>query len=164
MTINDLNGFSTEEFVQTLGSIFEHSPWVAKAAHNTRPYANVAHLHASMLEAVLNASQDQQLALIRSHPDLGAKLKMTQESIGEQAGVGLDKLVPELFERFSNLNARYRQKFGFPFIVAVRNHTRQSILENFELRLHNTPQQEQQAALREIGEIARFRLEDLLSA
>jgi 2-oxo-4-hydroxy-4-carboxy-5-ureidoimidazoline decarboxylase len=158
----DLNAMSTEDFVNALGAIFEHSPWVARAVAPDRPFQSLRELHAAMVQAVQGAGHGLQLELIRSHPDLGAKLKMTDQSLSEQSGAGLDRLSPELFERFNRLNDAYKSRFGFPFIIAVRNHTRTSILEQFEQRGLNDADLERQTALLEIAEIARFRLEDFI--
>ena len=162
MKLEDLNAQTPEDFTSSLSTIFEHSPWVPAAVAAQRPFADVTALHAAMVQAVQGAGEPRQLELIRAHPDLGARLKMSTESVSEQAGVGLDRLSPELFERFSGLNAQYKERFGFPFIIAVRNHTRESILAAFEQRVHHDAPTELETALREIAEIARFRLEDLL--
>jgi 2-oxo-4-hydroxy-4-carboxy-5-ureidoimidazoline decarboxylase len=105
------------------------------------------------------SGQDAQLALIQAHPDLGSKAKMAASSIAEQAGAGLDRLSPEEFERFQRLNQAYKDRFGFPFIVAVKNHTKASILQTFEERLQNSYGEEVQRAIAEIAQITRFRLE-----
>lgn len=162
ISLSSLNAVPEEDFVDALRAIFEHSPWVAASVAPARPFSSLRELHAAMVQAVRGAGLEQQLALIRAHPDLGARLKMTDQSVMEQSGVGLDRLSPELFERFTRLNDAYRSRFGFPFIIAVRNHTRQSILEHFELRLQNDADRERETALHEITEIARFRLEDLI--
>ncbi len=162
VSLSDLNTMPTDDFVDALGAIFEHSPWVARAVWRNRPFSSVQDLHAAMVRAVQNAGHGPQLELIRSHPDLGAKLKMTEQSLSEQAGAGLDRLSPELFTRFTDLNDAYKSRFGFPFIIAVRKHTRTSILEQFERRVLNDADLEHQTALLEIAQIARFRLEDLI--
>jgi 2-oxo-4-hydroxy-4-carboxy-5-ureidoimidazoline decarboxylase len=162
LSLEDLNAMSTEDFANTLGAIFEHSPWVAHTVSMARPFPSIHDLHTAMVQVVQDAEPEAQLRLIRAHPDLGARLRMSQESVLEQSGLGLDRLSPELFERFTHLNTAYRQRFGFPFIIAVRNHTRDSILAHFEARLNNTTEQERQAALHEIAQIARFRLGDLV--
>jgi 2-oxo-4-hydroxy-4-carboxy-5-ureidoimidazoline decarboxylase len=162
MTLEDLNAQTPETFTAHLGRIFEHSPWVPETVAAQRPFSSVTVLHAAMVQAVAAAGPARQLELICAHPDLGSRLRMSDESVGEQAGVGLDRLTPALFERFSSLNTQYRARFGFPFIVAVRNHTRDSILKAFETRLHHDANTERDTALREIAEIARFRLFDLL--
>jgi 2-oxo-4-hydroxy-4-carboxy-5-ureidoimidazoline decarboxylase len=164
VSLADVNAMPADDFVNALGAIFEHSPWVARTVAPSRPFSSVQELHAAMVQAVGDAGPGPQLELIRAHPDLGAKLKMTDQSVSEQAGAGLDRLSPELFERFNRLNDAYKSRFGFPFIIAVGHHTRASILEQFERRLGNDADRERETALLEIAEIARFRLLDLLEA
>jgi OHCU decarboxylase len=109
------------------------------------------------------ASDDEKLALIRAHPDLGEKVGLlTEHSKREQSGLGLDRLAPDEYQRFMATNAAYREKFGIPFVVCVREHTKESILENADARLGNTREQEIETALGEIAKIARLRLEDAL--
>jgi 2-oxo-4-hydroxy-4-carboxy-5-ureidoimidazoline decarboxylase len=154
----ELNQMSQEEFVKILGAVFEDMPAIARRVWHQRPFADVTQLHQSMVEIVKNMSRDRQLTLIRAHPDLGSKAKMAQASVQEQAGVGLDRLTLQEYDRFQSLNQAYKDKFGIPFIVAVKNHTKTSILEAFERRLENTVDVEMARAIAEIGEIARFRL------
>lgn len=156
--IAELNEMSQEEFVAALGAIFEETPAIAYQAWEKRPFADVASLHQQMVDVVKAMSRDEQLALIRVHPDLGSKAKMAEASVQEQSGVGLERLNPEEYERFQGLNRMYKEKFSFPFIVAVRNHTKNSILTAFEHRLENTVDQEFEQALTEIFQIAHFRL------
>ena len=155
----ELNQMSQEAFTEALAAIFEHSPAVARRTWDDRPFASTADLHAKMVAAVNSMTREEKLALIQAHPDLGSKAKMAVASVNEQAGAGLDRLSVAEFDRFQFLNREYREKFGFPFIVAVKNHTKTSILEAFERRLDNSPEAEIQQALAEIYEIARFRLE-----
>lgn len=160
-TLDKLNSLPADGFVQALGDVFEHAPWVAEAAAAARPFPTVAALHAAMLDAVMAATADTQLAFIRAHPELGSKVRradITADSQAEQGSLGLDRLSDEEFSRFSRLNAAYRDKFGFPFIICVRRHTRDSILRNFERRLANDAETERQTALDEIGLITRLRL------
>jgi 2-oxo-4-hydroxy-4-carboxy-5-ureidoimidazoline decarboxylase len=164
MTLDQLNQIPEIEFISSLAAIFEHSPWVAEQVVAERPFSSLEHLHSAMVNTVKNATLETQLMLIRAHPDLGAKLKMSQQSVSEQAGLGLDRLSQTEFERFSSLNTAYREKFGFPFIVAVRNHTKASILEQFVIRLEHTAQLEIQTALEQIAVIAKFRLRDLIAS
>jgi 2-oxo-4-hydroxy-4-carboxy-5-ureidoimidazoline decarboxylase len=163
MTLDQLNQISETEFVSSLAAIFEHSPWVAENVVLERPFSSLESLHAAMVNIVNTSPLETQLTLIRAHPDLGAKLKMSQQSVSEQAGLGLDRLNQSEFERFSSLNTAYREKFDFPFIVVVRNHTRASILEQFVIRLENTVELEIETALEEIYKIAKFRLQDLIA-
>jgi 2-oxo-4-hydroxy-4-carboxy-5-ureidoimidazoline decarboxylase len=163
MNLKQLNQMSETEFISSLAAIFEHSPWVAKNVVSERPFSSLESLETEMVNAVKTAPLETQLTLIRAHPDLGAKLKMSEQSVSEQAGLGLDRLSQTEFEHFSSLNNAYREKFGFPFIVAVRNHSRASVLENFVMRLENTVELEVETALEEIAIIAKFRLQDLIT-
>lgn len=157
-SLTQLNQMSQEAFVEALGAVFEDTPAIAHQAWNQHPFANVADLHQKMVGVVQAMSQDEQLALIRAHPDLGSKAKMAAASVQEQAGAGLAQLTPEEYERFDLLNQTYKQKFGFPFMIAVKHHTKSSILKAFELRLKNTVSAEMTQSLTEITEIARLRL------
>lgn len=161
-SIADLNHMSQEEFVAALGAVFEDTPKITQIVWNDRPFRNGTELHQKMVAVVQAMSEDEQLALICAHPDLGSKAKMAEASVQEQSGVGLDRLSANEFERFHQLNQRYRDTFGFPFIIAVKNHTKASILEAFEQRLQHDRATEQQQALTEITHIARFRLESLI--
>jgi 2-oxo-4-hydroxy-4-carboxy-5-ureidoimidazoline decarboxylase len=163
-TLDQLNGADRASFVGVLGAIFEHAPWVAERAFAARPFATVADLHEAMIAAVAGADVAEQLALIGGHPELAGKVAragaMTAQSVSEQGSLGLDRLSDAEFARFEGLNAAYRQRFGFPFIICVRRHTRDSILDSFERRLANSPEAERAAALAEIGLITRLRLVD----
>lgn len=160
--IAELNQMSQEAFVEVLGTVFENTPKIASQTWYQRPFTNITDLHQKMVEVVNAMSSDEQLALIRAHPDLGSKAKMAPVSVQEQAGVGLDRLTAEDYERFQSLNQAYKDKFGFPFIIAVKNHTKTSILEAFERRLLNSVEAEMQQAIAEISQIAYFRLLDLV--
>ena len=160
-TLESLNSMPVSGFVEALGDVFEHAPWVAEAAAASRPYPTVAALHAGMLEGVRTSPAERQLAFIRAHPELGSKVKrieLTADSQAEQGGLGLDRLSEPEVQRFSALNSAYRDKFGIPFIICVRRHTRDSILRQYEKRLQNDEASERKAALDEIGLITRLRL------
>lgn len=167
MNLDDLNASDRTGFVDALGTIFEHSPWIAERAWDERPFSNLDNLMAAMLAVVEAASDDEKIALIRAHPDLAGKAAraggLTEHSTAEQAGVGLDRLSDGEFERFHRLNDAYKARFEFPFVIAVRGHTKETILGAFETRLKNDQSAELAEALRNIGLIARFRLEDLLA-
>jgi 2-oxo-4-hydroxy-4-carboxy-5-ureidoimidazoline decarboxylase len=167
-------GVSTDElphlkrarFVELFGGVFEHAPWVAEEAFEAGPFHGVAALHVAMVEAMRRAPRARQLALIRAHPDLAGRAviagTLTQSSSAEQASAGLDQCTPAEFERFQELNDRYKGKFSFPFILAVKGRTREEILTVFEQRLENTVEAEFAEALHQIARIARLRLEDLI--
>ena len=159
--LDALNHLDQAGFVRALGAVFEDSPWVAERTYPARPFATLDALHAAMVHVVETAGREAQLALIRAHPDLATRVQLSAASTREQVGAGLDRLPPDEYARFLMLNARYRLRFGFPFVIAVRNRTPASILAAFERRLENTVDAEITTALREIAHIARFRLEDL---
>lgn len=157
-TIAQINSMSQEEFVAVLGAVFEETPAIAHYAWEKRPFADVTDLHQQMVNEVKAMSKQEQLALIRVHPDLGSKVKMAEASVQEQSGVGLDRLTAEEYDRFARLNAAYKAKFNFPFIVAVKNHTKDSIFAAFDERLENSADREFNSAIAEICQIAQFRL------
>jgi len=159
-----LNGLGHADFVARLGGIYEHSPWIAERAFAARPFATLDDLHAAMQRALQGASAEEQLALIRAHPELLGKLEaaeLTESSRQEQAGAGLDRCTAAQKARMQALNQAYRDKFGFPFVVAVKGLDWAGIIERIEARLGNDAEAERATALREIGRIARFRLEAL---
>jgi 2-oxo-4-hydroxy-4-carboxy-5-ureidoimidazoline decarboxylase len=163
MTLADLNAATRSEFVAALGGVIEDSPWVPERAWTARPFVSIDALHAAMVEALSTAGADAQLAVLRAHPDLGTRARMSDASAGEQAGAGLDRLAPDEFERLQRLNQEYREKFRFPFLFAVRGATTHDILAALERRLPAGRNDEFAEALRQVERIARFRLEHLLS-
>jgi 2-oxo-4-hydroxy-4-carboxy-5-ureidoimidazoline decarboxylase len=161
MTIRQINSMTAGEFVQAFGSVFESSRWVADRAWKTAPFRSLDELREQMNRAVAEASHEEQLALIRAHPDLGTRARMSRSSSDEQAGAGLDRLPHSGYERLLQLNAAYRERFGFPFIFAVRGSDQATVLRELEKRLHSTPEQEFAEALRQVYRIARFRIEEV---
>ncbi len=166
VTLAELNQMNEADFVNVLGGIFEHSPWVAQEVAAQRPFASLADLHSAMVGVVKRAGEKRKVALIRAHPDLAGKAalagELTANSKEEQAGASLDRLSEEEYRRFHALNTAYKETFGFPFIIAVKGHTKESILSAFEARLSNDLETEQKRALAEIARIARFRLDALV--
>ena len=163
-TIAEINQMTCSEFVTAFGAVFEDTPRIAEQTWHQRPFLDSAHLYQIMTTLVEQMSKEAQLTLIRAHPDLGSRVQMAPASVQEQTNVGLDRLNPEEYEQFKMLNNTYQNKFGFPFIMAVKGQTKETILAAFNQRLDNTQSQEQQQALLEITKIARFRLNDLLAA
>ena len=165
-TLADLNACSKEDFVAALANIFEYSPWIAEQAASARPFAGVTDLFEAMRAAVDRTTPELRLALIKAHPDLADKTQraagLTAESNAEQNSVGLDRLSDAEYEAFERVNNAYRSKFGFPYIVCVRRHTRDSILRDFERRLPNDASTEVQSSIREICRIAALRLDQLV--
>jgi 2-oxo-4-hydroxy-4-carboxy-5-ureidoimidazoline decarboxylase len=163
ISIAMLNDMSKGDFVGLLGDIVEHSPWVAEGAFAKRPFLSVQDLHAQLMECIRAASRDDKIALFNRHPELAGKEavagEMTGNSTSEQGRLGLDRLPPREFELLSRFNRDYRQKFGFPFIAAMRLHRDlESVLRQFELRLRNDVETEIDGTIREISEIVFGRL------
>ena len=182
MTLDELNAKDRRDFAGAIGGAFEESPWVAERAWEKRPFATRDDLVDAMVSVVAAATLEEQLSLLRAHPDLGAvRLKpdttgtvgmngsvrlqadrMSPSSQREQIRAGLDALTGEQVERLRALNAAYREKFGFPFLYAVKGSTIHEILDEIARRLASTPDAEHQEALRQVYRIARFRLEEIV--
>jgi 2-oxo-4-hydroxy-4-carboxy-5-ureidoimidazoline decarboxylase len=166
-SLAELNGCSGADFVAALANVFEYSAWIAEQAAAKRPFAGVTPLFEAMQAAVERASPEQRLALIKAHPDLANKTQraagLTAESDAEQHSVGLDRLSDAEYEAFERVNKAYRAKFGFPYIVCVRRHTRDSILRDFERRLPNDASSEVATSIAEICRIAALRLDQLVA-
>lgn len=162
MTIAELNLLDRAAFVNAFGWIFEHSPWVAERAFDSRPFPSLDALHAALTEQVERATFTERLALLQAHPDLGARARLSQASTQEQAGAGLDSLTPGEFEQLQRLNAAYRTRFGFPFLLAVKGSTKHDVLRALQARMESAPEDEYREALRQVYRIARFRLEGLI--
>jgi OHCU decarboxylase len=149
-----------EAFVATYGPLFEHSPWVAEDAYEHGPYEDREALYDGLVAAMYAASEDRQIALVRAHPELAGKVA-TVDSEREQSSAGLDRLERDEYETLVSANAAYREKFGFPFVICVRDHDKASILEAAQARVRNDPATELRTALAEIARIAHHRLEAL---
>jgi 2-oxo-4-hydroxy-4-carboxy-5-ureidoimidazoline decarboxylase len=167
LTLGELNRADRAAFVAALGGVFEHSPWVAEKACDSRPFARVTDLHAAMVDAMMHADATRQLALIRAHPELAGKAavrgELTAASSAEQASAGLTACSPEEYAKLHSLNARYNAKFGFPFILAVRGYDRQGIIAAFERRVERSVDDERAENLRQIARIAALRLQALIA-
>ena len=164
LSIEEINGYAQSQFIETLGWVFEHSPWVAERVWFQRPFASCGHLCEAMNGEVAAASMDEQLALLRAHPDLGTRAKISPSSAGEQSAAGLDRLTEDEYIWLIELNGAYREKFGFPFLYAVKGSDTSVILEALERRLKSSREHEFSEALRQVYRIAQFRLEDLINS
>jgi allantoate deiminase/N-carbamoyl-L-amino-acid hydrolase len=166
IALSDLNSVAPAEFIAALGGVFEQSSWVAERVVSLRPFDSRVTLHQAMCAAVRRASADEQLALIRAHPELGgesaARGELTVASTREQKGAGLADCTADDLARIRTLNAQYQQRFGFPFVLAVKGHNTASIIAALERRVGHQDAQERAAALDQIGRIAGFRLTDLV--
>ena len=169
LTLEQLHTVSPDEATALLDGLYEHSPWIARAAMAARPFRSLAELKAALVQVVQNASRDAQLGLVRAHPELAGKAMvsntLTAESTNEQQKAGLTQCTPEELAHIQQLNASYGAKFGFPFVMAVRGPrntglAKQDIISTFERRVHNHPDFELQEALRNIHRIAEIRLND----
>lgn len=161
-----LNAMSAEAFVATVGPTFENAPWIAEAAASARPFASVDALHGTLLAQVRQAPAPRQLGFLRGHPELAGREAqagtMTTESTEEQRGAGLDALSREQLGEIQRLNRAYAERHGFPFIIAVRHHSRDQIFEALRARTERPTELERQAALDQIGLITRGRIAALL--
>jgi 2-oxo-4-hydroxy-4-carboxy-5-ureidoimidazoline decarboxylase len=166
LALAQLNKASEQDFAAALGSVFEHSPWVAERAAAKRPFSSGLALLDAMKAVVKSASRDEQLALLRAHPDLAGKAAragtLTKESSAEQASAGLDQLSEREFKSFQGFNANYQKKHSMPFIICVRRHTKDSILKQFAKRIDNSAAQEFETALDEVFRIAALRLDQTI--
>lgn len=167
MTIAQLNAADRATFVAQLGLAFEDSPWVADAAWERRPFADVDALHAALLAVLAAAPQERRVALIAAHPDLAGRVaregRLTAASSAEQSAAGLDRLTPEEIAAFETLNGAYRARFGFPFVICARMHGKVSILAALAARVSNDRATEIATALAEIAKIAHLRLRDAVT-
>ena len=162
MSVIDANALDTAAFVARYRALFEHSPWVVERAARRRPFDDV---FGGLMQVVYDASPDDQLALIRAHPELAGKAAidrtLTAASAAEQASAGLDRLDEDEFHRFHALNHAYWQRFGFPFVICVRLQDKAGILAELQRRLDAPRNDEIATALAEIGKIVHLRLEAL---
>ena len=159
-----LNRLDLPAWLARCGAVFEHSPWVAEGAWRQRPFASVDALHQAMMDEVGAAPRVRQFELVRAHPELAGGEALTVDSTSEQARLGFDRLTKHELERMNGLNRRYREKFGFPCIVALRLHAnRESVMREMERRLGNNADTELAGALEQIGHITRGRLDKLLA-
>ena len=164
LSIDDLNRMAVSEFAARFGDVAEHSPWVAEGAAGARPFADREAVVDAFAAALRGAARDERLAVLRAHPDLAGRAAiagdLSEDSRREQAGAGLDRLTPEEFERFTALNAAYKERFDIPFIFAVKGATKELILAAFEERLSNGLEDELKNAIDNVCRIMRFRIED----
>ena len=168
VSLAQLNSATKAEFIAALGDIFEHSPWVPEVAAADRPFATLAALYASLKTVLLRAGEDRQLAVITAHPDLAGKAAragtLTPESTAEQTSAGLDRLSEAEYTTFHRFNEAYKARFGFPFIICVRRHTKDSILRALERRAKSNAASERATALTEILRIVALRLDQRVRA
>ena len=167
MTLDELNRMDRAAFTQALGAVFEHSPWVAERAWDARPFGDVEALHAAMCAQVAASDAATRLALLRAHPRLADKAALraglSADSQDEQRSAGLDQCSPEELAQLGQLNDAYDERFGIPFIIAVRGLGRREIIAALERRLGRSREEEFAEALRQVEAIAKLRLSALLA-
>lgn len=162
MTVDELNRAGQAEFVAAIGWVYENSPWVAERVWRRRPFRSIDDVLTAMRSEVAAAAPSEQLTLVRAHPDLGAKARMSEASTGEQSSAGLDRLSRDDYERLQRLNSAYRSTFGFPFLFAVKGSGPKEILAALEQRLGSDPSSEFAEALRQVYRIAEFRTREAI--
>lgn len=162
--LKKLNTMTNAQFIECFGGIFEHSPWIAEKATHKRPFHSIEEVFSTMKKEVEQSPEKDQLALILEHPELGKRIEMSDASIKEQSGAGLNSLTPEEYETFSNLNRMYMEKFEFPFIIAVAGKDKNDILKAMKQRLTSTKEIEFQTALQQIYQIAELRFNAIIQS
>ncbi len=168
LAIDEINHRSDSQFIELLGSVFEHSPWVAELVVPLRPFESRDELHQSMAHAVRQAPAVQRMELLCRHPELAGKEAnagtLTDDSKHEQAAAGLNQCSKQELEKIASLNLAYREKFHFPFIIAVTGLNKHQIIEAMEQRLANNEDVEFDSAIAEVEKIARIRIDALIDA
>ena len=161
-SIDTFNKLNKSEFLYTFGNVFEKTEWIAEKCYDSKPYNNVQELVNKMMEIFENSIKEKHLKILNSHPDLAVKRKLTKESENEQANANLNQCTNEEFEEFNKLNEKYKKKFGFPFIIAVKGKNKNEILNIFRQRITNNINLEFEEAKKQVKKIATFRLSEII--
>ena len=161
-SIDTFNKLDKSEFLSTFGNVFEKTEWIAEKWYNSKPFDNVQELVNKMMEVFENSIKEKHLKILNSHPDLAVKKKLTKESENEQANANLNQCTNEEFEEFNRLNEKYKKKFGFPFIIAVKGKNKNEILKIFRQRITNNINLEFEEAKKQVKKIATFRLSEII--
>ena len=161
-SIDIFNKLNKSEFLSTFGNVFERTEWIAEKCYDSKPYNNVQELVNKMMEVFENSIKEKHLEILNSHPDLAVKKKLTKESENEQANANLNQCTNEEFEEFNKLNEKYKKKFGFPFIIAVKGKNKNEILNSFRQRITNNINSEFEEAKKQVKKIANFRLSEII--
>tara|TARA_B100000427_G_scaffold260008_1_gene224244 strand:- start:134 stop:628 length:495 start_codon:yes stop_codon:yes gene_type:complete len=161
-SIDTFNKLNKSEFLSTFGNVFEKTEWIAEKCYDSKPYNNVQELVNKMMEVFENSIKEKHLKILNSHPDLAVKKKLTKESENEQANANLNQCTNEEFEEFNKLNKKYKKKFGFPFIIAVKGKNKNEILNIFRQRITNNINLEFEEAKKQVKKIATFRLSEII--
>ena len=161
--INKINKLSQSEFIKVFANIFENARWIAEELYNQKPFNSFEELSSKILNIFETATKEKQLKILNAHPDLANKTKiglLTPDSLKEQTNAGLDQCTEKEFNEFKKLNETYK-KFGFPFILAIKEKTKIEILDNFRKRISSDPKIEFKEAVKQVKQIASFRLKEL---
>tara|TARA_Y100001960_G_scaffold93601_1_gene100843 strand:+ start:41 stop:535 length:495 start_codon:yes stop_codon:yes gene_type:complete len=161
-SIDTFNKLNKSEFLSTFGNVFEKTEWIAEKCYDSKPYNNVQELVNKMMEVFENSIKEKHLEILNSHPDLAVKKKLTKESENEQANANLNQCTNEEYEEFNKLNEKYKKKFGFPFIIAVKGKNKDEILNSFRQRITNNINLEFEEAKKQVKKIATFRLSEII--
>ncbi len=161
-SIDTFNKLNKSEFLSIFGNVFEKTEWIAGKCYDSKPFNNVQELVNKMMEVFENSIKEKHLKILNSHPDLAVKKKLTKESENEQANANLNQCTNEEFEEFNNLNKKYKKKFGFPFIIAVKGKNKNEILNIFRQRITNNINLEFEEAKKQVKKIATFRLSEII--
>ncbi len=161
-SMDTFNKLNKSEFLSTFGNVFEKTEWIAEKCYNSKPFNNVQELVNKMMETFENSIKEKHLEILNSHPDLAVKKKLTKESENEQANANLNQCTNEEFEEFNKLNEKYKKKFGFPFIIAVKGKNKNEILNIFRQRITNNINLEFEEAKKQVKKIATFRLSEII--
>ena len=161
-SIDTFNKLDKSEFLSTFGNVFEKTEWIAEKCYDSKPFNNVQELVNKMMEVFENSIKEKHLEILNSHPDLAVKKKLTKESENEQANANLNQCTNEEFEEFNKLNEKYKKKFGFPFIIAVKGKNKNEILNIFRQRITNNINLEFEEAKKQVKKIATFRLSEII--
>lgn len=166
LSLQYINTLDQKHFVEALGSLFEGPPWIVTQTWYHHPFTDISHLYQTLCDILYHAPTEQQVDLIRAHPDLVGRAALagtlTPSSAGEQASAGLDRLSQDEIATFTRLNQSYAERFGFPFVICARENKKESILAGFASRLENTREQEIKIAVAEIARICWYRLNDII--
>ena len=161
-SLNKVNKLSKSDFISIFGNVFEKTDWIAEKAYALKPFNNFQELFSKMMEIFENSKKENHLEILNAHPDLTLEKKLTNDSRKEQNNASLNQCSNEEFKEFKELNEKYKKKFGFPFIIAVKGKNRQEILVNFRKRIINTIDLELEEAKQQVKKIATFRLRELI--
>ncbi len=162
-SINNINQLNKSDFLSIFGNIFEKTEWIAEKVFDLKPFKSNDDLFSKMIDQYENCDKEQTLMILNSHPELAVEKKLTKDSSNEQSGASLNECTFEEFEEFKKLNFEYREKFGFPFIIAVKGKNKNNILNDFKKRIQNDLNSEFEEAKKQVMKIASFRFNDIAS-